>query len=205
MLQKEGSDEGRKSSSKTDSLVWSGTWVGCENCGVASDAVCPKASAFASSDMTFNCSIALDKGDNSSTEEKYTKINLIKSEWDLAGDNDRIDRYQDTTHTALIDGVDILDRIKNEDKSAPAIKVVATGTNGFGDFISAGYFSPEAQELTIARRYLGEKDPRSNWGLEEVWEKMQKDGDATTSWKTDAMNVDYQNAKRRKTNKGRSK
>lgn len=141
-------------------VEWSGTWFGCEDS--PNDAELPSKESFADSNMKFEVSGTVKK-----TETGSTVIAMDGGTgWDLQGD-DKIDRHGDDRH--------ILVCSKPEDQEV----VAAVGENNFGAFVSVGFLitrDTESLWLTLARRYLDDRDVRSKWTPEELIDKITAEG-----------------------------
>jgi hypothetical protein len=92
----------------------------------------------------------------------FPSTGAVDDGWQLLGDDGRVAWHGDAMHDVLVD---------------PASGVVvASGSNAFAPFISAGVLSQRyafgpggsTRTLTLARRYLGAKDARAGWSLERV-------------------------------------
>ena len=101
-------------------------------------------------------------GEFASATYAFPSTGAVDDGWQLLGDDGRVAWHGDATHDVLVD-------------PASGI-VVASGSNAFAPFVSAGVLSRRyafgpggsTRTLTLARRYLGAKDARAGWSLERV-------------------------------------
>lgn len=158
------------------SLVWAGAWVA----GVEGE--CPSETEFTESDNVFSLSTPFEKG-TLNAEHLNGLAPAWKGEYKLEGSY-----YSDVEHAAQFESpsdedkaalstpVDKADKTPSDtegDKAAlsETLLCVAKGDTEFGKFVSHGVLSFKAEgkaQLTLARRYIGDKDARVKWTLDDI-------------------------------------
>ena len=194
------------------SISWRGTWVGVESAD-ANKAEAPDHGAFAASKAHFE------------VDAKGGSVPPVLSfcggkGWELdQGDGEGMQLYYDTMHNV---------RLNHSEQSAfssspsvvtwlPAAKpgahtaarasqsklVLASGKNDFAKFISLGWTrtdaSSQTRTLTLARRYLDDKDVRCGWALDDLAREAGVgsgwDPAGAPPWQCDAMSAYLQKGK----------
>ena len=146
---------------------WKGKWVGVENCPDAKEADMPKRGfgEHIPSDMEFEVSgttVALESEDG---KEPY-KVSFVKGEgWDLLEEGSK-EKHKDTEHEVYLPNLKWTGNLDQRNNL-----VYAMGNNESGAFIAVGWMRP-GNRLTLGRRYLGEKDARIKWGVDELREAV---------------------------------
>ena len=175
-------------------VSWDGTWV-AEKAADAMDAHEPKRNAFAEfvdSDVKFTVdglatpyvpatdSSGADDDAKTNDDEAAGKssipppfvVKLISGEgWEMedegADDKTTKTRHQDEVHDVLVKSLRWSGNMYDQTENL----VVARGKNKFGPFISAGWMRP-GNRWTVARRYLPDDDPRAEWTLQQLLERI---------------------------------
>jgi hypothetical protein len=183
-------------------VKWEGTWVEIEKVPDARDAEAPKrvgAAKDVESDYEFQVqgtAKSIQKDDKT-----FYNVSMIEGTgWDM-GEGDEKKKYNDTAHEMYLKYLRWKGGMQTDNL------VFAVGNNEFGSFISAGWMRP-GNRITLARRYLGEKDARAKWGLEDLRKAVleeilsgEEGPDATIRippWQCDALHVHDQTGKKRK-------
>ena len=214
LAKKDGDDDDKKEDEGNGGvpISWDGTWV-AEKAADAVDAPAPKRNAFAEfidSDVKFTVdglatpyvaptSGAEDdakKDDEAAEEASAAKssipppfvVKLVSGPgWEMededAGDKTTKTRHQDEVHDVLVKSLRWSGNMYDQTENL----VVARGKNKFGRFISAGWMRP-GNRWTVARRYLPDDDPRADWTLHELLQRIA-DQTVTTNEDTGQKNV----------------
>ena len=148
---------------------FAGTWVGVDAGPDGAYASAPPDADFASARALRFAALANSPAPSepvpatrTSATYAFPSTGAVDDGWQLLGDDGRVAWHGDETHDVLVD---------------PASGVVvASGSNAFAPFVSAGVLSRRyafgpggsTRTLTLARRYLGAKDARAGWSLERV-------------------------------------
>mmetsp|Transcript_18364 Transcript_18364/g.44344 ORF Transcript_18364/g.44344 Transcript_18364/m.44344 type:complete len:309 (-) Transcript_18364:361-1287(-) len=218
-------EEGKGSGNGGVPISWDGTWVAEEKAADAMDAPAPKRNAFAEfvdSDVKFTVDglatpyVATNSGAEDDAEKNDEAaaaaakssipppfvVKLVSGAgWEME-DVDAVDkttktRHQDDAHDVLVKSLRWSGNMYDQTENL----VVARGTNKFGPFISAGWMRP-GNRWTVARRYLPEDDPRADWTLHQLLERIA-DQTVTTNedtgqkkvripcWQCPAMHSDH--------------
>jgi hypothetical protein len=191
---------------KEISLKWEGTWVPCENCADAKKAEAPKrvgtardvesANHFAVNGSAKPMESMTEEG---STAKPHEGSLTLGQGWDMA-EGDEIKKYKDSVHQVLLSNIRWMGNVRDQRDNL----VFAKGKNDFGHFISTGWMRPGCR-LTLARRYLDDKDARVKWDLKELHDNVVGgifDGKSgkmhIPPWQCDAMHSEYQQSGKRK-------
>lgn len=172
-------------------VKWEGTWVGVEN-KQAAKVEAPKRGAFdelVSSENHFHIS-----GFASEEKDGSIKASCVEgSGWDMGEGEDK-KKHVDTRHDLYMESLKWTGAVGG-DQSANLI--FAEGENEFGKFVGVGWVRP-GNRLTVARRYLGEKDERTlNTVRKIVWEEVCS-GEKTRipPWQCSVMDSEWNSKKR---------
>lgn len=188
------------------SLKWEGTWVPCENCPDAKKAEAPRrigtardvesANHFAVSGSAKPSDL---KPEDDSTAVPHEGSLCLGEGWDM-GEGDEKKKHKDANHQVLLSNIRWMGNVRDQRDNL----VFAKGKNDFGNFISTGWMRPGCR-LTLARRYLDDKDARCKWGLEELGQHVvggiydEKSGKVNIPpWQCDAMHSEFQQSGKRK-------
>lgn len=142
-----------------DDFTWKGTWV-------ASEDGLPDAEAFAASPNTFALRLNEPLGMIMLMDDGDMDGAFVGGSYKL-DQGDGLADYSDVSHRIHV--IELVEP-SGEDGAACAL-VSARGTTEFGEFASLGVLSQTADganELTLARRYIGDKDARCKLGAKEV-------------------------------------
>ena len=177
-------------------LTWDGSWVpGTSAAGLPSDA------AFDASVSTFALTAVLPpqmSGIRLSAAGDMLSPSAMTARFKgsyLLDNGDGLNPYTDFAHSFQIFRA-----------SSDTVLVVAKGTTEFGPFISAGRLdhapsdtTGNAVKLTLARRYLEERDKRVRWGVKELAESlMQAEAEvAEQPWRAKSMQLRYKKPKKK--------
>jgi hypothetical protein len=88
------------------------------------------------------------------------------------------------------------------------VQVAAKGSTEFGCFVSAGKIGPgkddkseaadvtasDVVQLTLARRYLDDSDPRTKWSAKRAAEGLKSEGSGASiaaPWRSESMRLRY--------------
>lgn len=182
-------------------ILWEGSWVGCQECPAASSATTPSNEAFAESEMQFHVSCCEPR----QQEDLYVYEMTGGSGWDLGEGEDKM-RHKDAVHMVAVKHL----LVPTDPSCHDDFLVVAKGDNEFGDFVSAGCVKllDGTATMMLARRYLGNGDARSKWSIQELYEAVSNAGawgseDATPErqsepWQCDCLNAAKQSPRKRK-------
>lgn len=164
-----------------ETLTWKGAWVG-------SRAGLPPDSEFASSpnEFTLTAPAKVKGGVTLAATAAELKPAAIKGKFVgkyLLDQGDGLENFQDKAHMFKISSC--------EDGS---VMVCARGTTEFGAFVSAGKLesaSGGAMELTLARRYVDDADPRKKWTTADkvADQLLAAPGAAGAPWTSAAMKM----------------
>ena len=143
-------------------MVWAGAWVA----GVEGE--CPSNTDFNESENVFSLSSPFEKNVESklNAEQFHGLTPAWNGEYKL-DNGEGLGTYSDLEHVSQF-----VFPSDTEDKAAcQELLCVAKGNTEFGKFMSHGVlsFTDEGEvQLTLARRYIGDKDPRVKWKLDDI-------------------------------------
>lgn len=194
------------SEGKESLLKWEGFWVGLEDCADAKKAEAPKRIGSASDVDSANHFLVkgkatpfIDEREENSTANPH-KGSLVDGDgWDMGEGSDK-KKYLDESHYVLLSNLRWMGNMRDQRDNF----VFAKGSNDFGNFVSAGWMRPGSR-VTLARRYLGEKDARAKWSLQDLQKAViegiydKKSGKVhIPPWQCDAMHSSLQQEGKRK-------
>jgi hypothetical protein len=187
------------------SVTWIGTWVACNDCADAKDAEAPKRNAFkefVDSDMEFSVS-----GTAKLVEDEDSKafvVSMTEGEGYDMKEGDEKTKEKDDQHEIYMVNLRWSGNMNDQRNNL----LFAKGKNIHGPFVSIGWMRPGCR-LTIARRYLEEKDERVKWTLKELREKtleeMYTEGEDVRipPWQCDTLHAEtFPRHKKRKPDEG---
>jgi hypothetical protein len=136
-------------------LSWDGTWV--------SGSTMPPPEQFAASESKFKMSCTFSRSDDIANLPEPFHLSEVKGEFKgtyLMDSGDGVKTYRDRTHKFeffVVDDSEI-------DDPAP-VCCAAVGNTDFGKFVAVGQVVRQNNviELTLARRYIEDGDPRASW------------------------------------------
>jgi len=183
-------------------ISWRGTWVGVDSAD-ANKAEAPDHGAFAASKAHFE------------VDAQGGSVPPVLSfcggkGWELdQGGGEGMQLYHDTTHNvrlnhgekpafsaspSVVTWLPVAPGAHTAARASQSTLVLASGKNDFAKFISLGWSrtdaASQARTLTLARRYLDDKDVRCGWALDDLareaggWDPAGK-----PPWQCDAMSA----------------
>lgn len=170
------------SDQKLSTISWSGTRINCPDCPDSRQAPLPTNEAFDNSATTFDF-----MGTIQGPATDATIVSLTSGTWQHAGEGGDVSATpspkRDSTHK-----LDLSRWLEDTNAFGYDSLVLGSGSNEYGDFIEMGWVRPggvfrenlldddgklEGNTLTLARRYLPEKDERSTWSFDRMFSEMK--------------------------------
>ena len=175
---------------------WDGAWVGVDNAD-ATAVESPSAQDFSDSSNKFT--VNLETVGGSSAAFSHADIRSGAEVEATAGLGYLLDQGDGQGHTRYHDDKHRVRFCRTGEGDSDTLLVAAIGTTPFGPFVSLGKCT--GTEFVLARRYIDEKDYRSQWTLDDLDAAAGSPFNANAPWCCAALHAKTTREPPRKTPK----